>query len=249
MSLVLEGNGPSAGLDLDVASIAPQPDGRIGIGGAFATYNRVSRNSVARLMATGSLDTTFNPGSGANYPIEAVALQPDGKVIVAGRFTSFNGMPRDHIARLTSDGALDMSFDPPGGVNDLVAVMVLQPDGKILIGGPFTAVNGLARNYLARLNANGQVDTTFAPAAIDRSVQAIALQADGRILIAGIFTSVDGLTRNRIARLNANGSMDNTFDPGVGANDLVDTISLQTDGSIIVGGTFTIIGGTNRNYV
>src|SRR5205814_2235697 len=123
----------------------------------------------------------------------------------------------------------------------------LQPDGKILIGGAFTAVNGAPRNYLARLNADGSVDSGFNPAPIadyvrfKPSVQSLALQADGSIVVGGQFTDVGGASRNRIVRLNADGSLDPTFDPGSGANSTVSTLAMQADGKIIAGGDFTNI--------
>ena len=105
-------------------------------------------------------------------------------------------------AAVHGQSALD-GFDP--NANDVVRVVVVQPDGKILIGGEFTTVLGVARNFIARLNSDGTLDTAFNPNAND-SVYSIAPQADGKILVGGLFNganSIGGQTRNRIARLDA----------------------------------------------
>ena len=90
----------------------------------------------------GDLDTTFNSidigfgnGDGANHPINSIALQPDGKVLIGGQFTSYNGTSRNYIARLNADGSLDASFNPGVGASSFVYSLALQPDGKVLIGG------------------------------------------------------------------------------------------------------------------
>ena len=116
----------------------------------------------------------------------------------------------------------------------------MQADGKILIGGGFTTIGGVTRNRIARLNADGTLDTGFNPNA-ERGVYSIAVQADGKILIGGFFTTVGGVTRNRIARLNADGTLDTTFNPN--ANSYVNSIAMQADGKILIGGDFTTIGG------
>ena len=105
--------------------------------------------------------------------------------------------------------ALD-GFDP--NANDVVLSIVPQADGKILVGGYFTTIGGVTRNRIARLNADGSLDTEFNPNA-NGYVYSIVPQADGKILIGGIFTTVGGVTRNRIARLNADGSLDTAFNP------------------------------------
>jgi len=101
-------------------------------------------------------------------------------------------------AELRGQSALD-GFDP--NANGPVSVVVVQPDGKILIGGAFTTVLGVTHNRIARLNPDGTLDTAFNPNA-DNSVFSIAVQADGKILAGGAFTSIGGQTRISIARLD-----------------------------------------------
>ncbi len=232
-----------------LTSLAIQSDGKAVIGGAFAQVNGTGRVNIARLNDDGTLDTTFDPGAGviggASPYLNAVRLQADGKPIIGGMFTTVGTTARNNIARLTTTGALDTTFDPGTGTNDEVSAIAIQPsDGKVLIGGTFTTVNGATHHRLARLNTNGSVDSAFNPDIGDGAVLAIAVQSDGKILIGGTFTTVNSTARNRIARLDANGSLDTTFNPN--ANNDVDAIALQPDGKSVIGGNFTTVGGTGR---
>ncbi len=227
-----------------------QPDGKILICGFFNKYNGISRNNIARLNSNGSLDTSFDPGSGANNVIYEIALQSDGKILIGGLFTSYDGTARNYIARLNADGSLDATFDPGTGANHYITALALQSDGKILIGGAFTIYDGITRIHIARLNTDGSLDATFDPGTgANGGVTSIALQSDGKILIGGAFTIYDGTNRNRIARLDDDGSLDATFDPGAGANSYITALALQSDGKILIGGMFTDYDGTAINHI
>ena len=228
-----------------VYSLAMQPDGKVLIGGDFdQLYGASPRNRIARLNVDGTLDATFDPGTGANDEVLRLALQSDGKVLIGGRLTEVGGVARNRIARLNANGTLDATFDPGTGTNGTPWHLALQPDGKVLIGGSFTEVNGVARNRIARLNANGTLDAAFNPGTGTNGAPLhLALQPDGKVLIGGEFTEVDGVARNRIARLNANGTLDTTFNPGAGADYIVNSVSVQPDGKVLIGGWFTQVGG------
>src|SRR5437867_3759416 len=158
-----------------------------------------------------------------------------------------------HFSLPTTDGgsALD-GFDP--NANGTIWVVVVQPDGKILIGGGFTTLspNGgppVTRNHIARLNPDGTLDNAFDPNA-NNFVNAIAVQADGKILAGGSFhgpNSIGGQMRNHIARLDATAGLADSFDPN--ANDILNAIAVQADGKILAGGGFTSIGGQPRNRI
>lgn len=242
---------PGSGTDnFSVGTIVALPDGKILIGGNFRTYNGIPRSRIARLNADGSLDTSFDPGSGANTWIRTIMVQSDGRILIGGEFTSYNDIPRHRIARINANGSLDSSFDPGTGASSAVHVIALQTDGNILIGGDFTSYNDIPRNRIARLNANGSLDTSFDPGTgAGNVVYSIALQTDDRILIGGSFISYNGITRNRIARLNANGSLDTSFDPGTGANGGILFIEEQPDGTIFIGGGFFSYDGAERTRI
>jgi uncharacterized delta-60 repeat protein len=228
-----------------------QTDGKIIIAGSFNSYNGTARNYIARLNSDGSLDSTFNIGTGANNIIRSINLQTDGKIIVGGNFTTFNGTAINRIVRLNSDGTIDVTFNPGTGPNGFITSSMLQPDGKIIIVGGFNSYNGTAINSIARLNSDGTLDSSFNPGTGvgSSTISTLALQPNGKILIGGIFSSYNGTTINCLARVNSNGTFDATFNLGTALNGSVETISIQPDGKIIIGGGFTTFNGTSRNNI
>ncbi len=194
---------PGTGASNNVSTMSIQSDGKIIIGGDFNSYNGTGINRIARLNADGSLDATFNPGTGANGTVLTSSVQPDGKIIIGGDFTFYNGTGRNRIARLNADGSLDATFNPGTGANSYVYTTSIQSDGKIIIGGNFTSYNGTARYRISRMNADGSLDATFNPGTgANNFVLTTSIQSDGKIIIGGYFTSYNGTGRNRIARLN-----------------------------------------------
>lgn len=188
-----------------VNALAVQPDGKVIVAGIFSSIKGTNQTGIARLNANGSLDSSFNPGTVNG--ISSVALQPDGKVLIGGSFTSVNGTNRQGTARLNANGSLDSSFNPGTGVNGTVYSVVLQKNGKVLIGGLFTNVNGTNRNNIARLNADGGLDNTFNPGTgANGVVRSIALQPDGNAVIGGEFITVNGVIRPYVARLYGDAS-------------------------------------------
>src|SRR5437588_162096 len=236
-----------------VQALIVQSEGKIVLGGSFTSINGTARNNIARLNADGSIDPSFNPGTGPNFSVNALAVQSDGKIVIGGGFSNVNGTARQGIARLNADGSLDTSFDPGSGTDfNSASAVVLQTDGKILIGGLFDSVNGATHNSLARLNANGSLDSSFNPSAtrgvFAGGVFGVAVQPDGKIVIMGGFTNVNGTARTAIARLNADGSLDTSFNPGSGANNsTVIAVALQTDGKTVIGARLNSVTGTGRN--
>jgi uncharacterized delta-60 repeat protein len=168
-------NNPNPGADQQVYSAVNTSSNETLIGGAFLTYNGVGRCGVALVQANGALDTSFDPGSGANDVVHAVGITPDGQhFVIAGNFTSFNGNTEVRVARLNTDGSVDPTFS--ANVDDSVQALAIQPDGRLLIGGKFTHVNGSPCNSIARLNADGSLDTSFnVTNVLSGTIDAIAL--------------------------------------------------------------------------
>ena len=248
LTLNLGVGGTGGGL---VRAVAVQPDGKILIGGDFNTVLGVTRNNLARLNTDGTLDTVFNPNP--NNFVNAMAVQPDGKILVAGAFTAISGQTRLYIARLDGgSGLVDSSFDP--SANQSLVSITIQPDGKILVGGGFSVIGGQPRNFVARLDATNGFADSFNPNA-NGIVETIAVDVDGKVLLGGLFTTLapnggSTVARNYLARLNPTGTLDAAFDPN--PNNIVDSIALQTDGKILVGGSFhgvNSIGGQARNFI
>ena len=212
------------------------------------------------LAASGDLDPTFNPGgAGANGTVNALVRQSDGKILIGGNFTEYNGDADapDYILRLNADGTLDTDFNYDAdtrGTDGEVWSIALQPDGKILVGGAFSTYNGEADanvpDNILRLNSDGSRDTSFSGAVqgANNDVVAIAVQSDGKILLGGFFTAYNTNSEapDRILRLNANGSLDSAFNVGAGtrgANFTVEAIIIQPDGKIVIGGGFNSYNG------
>jgi len=229
---------PGSGVNGSVSAVAVQPDGKVIIAGDFTTVKGLSRPGIARLNADGSGDSSF---AAADYRVpSALALQPDGKVLLS---------VYSSILRLNTDGSLDSAFSASiASFDEGIYSIAVQSDGKVLIGGHFTVVNGTSRNGLARLNANGTVDNSFSPGVGTYGVYAIAVQPDEKVLIGG-YLSVSGTNRVDIARLNANGSWDSSFNSGTGPNARVESLALQSDGKVLIGGAFTAFNGTNCNGI
>jgi uncharacterized delta-60 repeat protein len=247
----LDGFDPNANGDIRV--IVVQPDGKILIGGLFTTLApnggpTVTRNYIARLNPDGTLDTAFNPN--ATAAVMSIAIQADGKVLVGGAFSGANsigGQARNRMARLDATTGLADSFNP--NANDYVLSIVIQADGKILVGGAFTNIGGQTRRAIARLDAMTGSADSFDPSASD-SVSSIAVQGDGKILVGGNFfgaSSIGGQTRNFIARLNAATGLADSFDPN--ASGAVSAVAVQANGKILACGQFLNIGGQTRNRI
>ena len=213
-------------------------------------------------MTDGSLDTSFDTGAGADGVVYALAETFIGgarKIYVGGAFSHIYNwsIASPGIARLNDDGTLDASFAPGLGADGTVYAIAVYPTnsiyaGKVLIGGAFTHYNGTNLNYIARLNADGSVDTTFNPgSAANGTVNAIAIQLDGRVLVGGSFFQFNGVPLNRIARLNADGSLDAGFTAaiGTGVNNTVLGIALQADNRIVLVGQFTQVSGLTYNRI
>lgn len=218
-----------------VWALQSQPDGKVLIGGAFTSVGGQTRNRLARLNADGTLDTTFADAN-LSQPVRAIALQSDGKILVGTVGTSTPTQALNQLFRFNADGTPDTSFNV--NVNNGVYAISLQTDGRIIIGGFFTSVNAQARSFLARLNADGTLDSSLA-ASPDSTVSSLVRQPDGKILIGGIFSQISGSPRNRLARLNADGTLDASFNSLVsayGSGRGIQTIAVQPDGKIIIGG-------------
>ena len=214
--------------------------------------------AVADTATPGSLDTTFSIGAGPTSPtppsaVQAIAVQPDGKVVVGGFFTKFNGLAVNGITRLTADGALDPSFNVgTGTVKGSVATVALQPDGKVLVGGFMTEFNGTPAHGIVRLNANGTVDNTFVQGTgFNDQVFDIEVQTDGKIMVAGAFTTYDGTPSPDVVRLLPTGAIDPTFASGRGVDAAtgIDRILVQADGKYMFFGSLRSYGDATVNGI
>ncbi|MCK9274870.1 MAG: hypothetical protein M0P57_07255 [Syntrophales bacterium] len=238
-------------------ALALQSDGKI-LAAADAMANSPG---IWRLNEDLSIDGTFTPGEGiSNYQqsdyefdrINAVAVQPDGKILLGGSFSSFSGSAVQNIVRLNPNGSLDATFTSPAftvfNSRSEIFSIALQPDGKILIGGRFSTVGTIESPTLARLNANGTMDETFSSPFGDQGLTAysICVQDDGKILVGGnmqIYDAVNGKLYNSLVRLGQNGLRDVSFNASVTGT--VRKI-LASGERIIIAGSFEAADGVPR---
>jgi uncharacterized delta-60 repeat protein len=276
------------------------PDGKILVGGRFSLYNYEQNtniptdvpDSLIRLNPDGTWDNTFNPdGSGfvsstvlsinlfktetGTATVNTLAVQPDGKILVGGEFSSYlSSRPtpfgpltvttnRRGIIRLFPDGRPDPFFgddlngfvlEPPLG-DVPVRAIALQPDGKVLVAGDFSRWRFVETpDRITRLTPNGQPDNTFnaGGSGANGRVNAITLQPDGRLFIGGDFTDYNGIdVPDRVIRLKADGTRDAAFNPaGAGFDGSVEAIALQANATspnqrILIGGQFANYNGAD----
>ena len=234
------------GPDGQVLALALQPDGKILMGGDWSTLNGVGWKQPARLRTDGSVDISFDTsaahGAGAS-DARALALQPDGKILIGGGFATVGGTNWNRIARLNTNGTLDVTFNPGTGADATVSALGLQSTSQIIVGGYFTSINGTPCNYLARLNTGGDVDNSFDALIANGNVKSLVVTPQDKIVLRGDFTSINGYSRKQIARLNSDGSVDTTFNPGLGGNGTLTAVAVQADGKVIVAGAFSQFNG------
>ena len=236
------------GADATVNVIAIEATGKILAGGDFSNFSGAAMEGLVRLTSAGSRDTV-SPLSlpfvtSFDSRITALIAQDDAKIMVVGSFygpaiaTGF----RSGIARLTSTGARDATFDPDAGLHFSGSIgtlgnadtIVRQTDGKYVVGGFFTAFDENPAPCIARVNSNGSFDNSFVPPTFNSSIKSLLVQPSGTIIVAGTFTSpVNGLER-----LLANGSVDSTFQQGTGPSGTLYSLAADTGGAFWAGGNF-----------
>jgi uncharacterized delta-60 repeat protein len=247
-------------------SVAIQPDGQIVVAGYRGPMWTTSDVALARYNPDGSLDSSFGVGGKAWADVSGsvatvaldVAMQPDGKIVVAGGYyPGVNGWDF-FVARYTDAGALDTGFDTDGwlktdfGVgSDSAYAVAIQSDGKIVAVGQAARTASTYDFGVARYNPDGSLDTSFdgdGKAMTDLGgfsdlASGVAVQPDCRIVAAGASYQLSGASDFGLVRYNANGSLDASFDddgrvitnfgvPGDAAHAMV----LQSDGKIVVAG-------------
>lgn len=226
-----------------LALVSTMSNSKLFVGGVFTTYNGQSTPRIARLNTNGSLDTTFNPGTGPNSVVTAVSSVEDGKVLIGGVFTSYNGSSTNRIARINADGTLDTTFNIGTGANLPIYAFCTSPEGKYYAGGSFTTFNGSSTGSIVRLNTDGSIDSSFAPvtgiASSSATVRDCDVQSDGKLILSGIFNTYDENVSRDIVRVNTDGTYDSTFVPAATLTDYMGgiyAVSILSDNRIAVGG-------------
>jgi uncharacterized delta-60 repeat protein len=257
-SYTFQGGGVSIAA---VYAIEKQSDGKIIAVGDFRTYNLLNYRKIIRFNTDGSIEPTFPIDVISSVAtLRTIAIQSDDKILIGGlSFVAYSGITiPTNITRLNSDGTLDSAIINASTSNDYIFVnkIIIQNDGKIIIGGAFASYNGISCKSIARLNSDGTFDSLFnfnLNTAFDNNsvtLQNIAIQSNGKIIIVGQFYNTINFINNlNIVRLNTDGTIDTTFNSGIGCNNEIRSTSIQPDGKIIIGGIFTSYDGIGRNRI
>jgi len=213
------------------------------VGGDFTNYSGLTRNRLIRLNSDGSLDNTFNIGTGfSGGSVDALFIDSGGKILCGGSFTSYQGTSANGIIRLNTDGSIDTGFTYGTGFNAFTRFIKEQSNGQYIIAGGFTSYNGTSRRRIVRLNSDGTLDTSFTPyIGINNVVESVLTLSDGKYLVGGIMSTT-------LVRLNSDGTQDTSF-PSSNVNNQVEDINQTSDGGIIINGNFTQYSGTTANGI
>ena len=241
-------------------AVAIQPDGKIVVAGSSAAF------VVVRYNTDGSLDNTFDQDGKATVAIGnssealSIAMQPDGKIVLAG-YSSASGVINFAVARYHTDGILDQSFDSDGiattdfdGFNDYAYGVAIQGDGKIVAAG--ISYDSLDSDFaLVRYETDGSLDLSFDTdgmvttdvASYIESARSMVIQSDNKIVVSGLST-IGTTSFYVLVRYDTNGILDNAFDADgivtttIGGSCEGQSIALQSDGKIVVAGYALIAG-------
>lgn len=244
-------NGAASGT---VWSIALQPDGKILIAGDFTNIGATAQSYLARLSTTGALDTTFADPQLCCLPARNIALQADGKVLVAGYFSQAGGASHFNLARYSASGVLDAAFptdEPPGPISGGMSV---GPDGSIYVAGGYSTSDDMNLRLVSKLSSGGTLVGNYDDLSNDNAANTFVLQPDGKILVGGDFEMVAGQARHALVRLNADGSLDSGFRDlafsfdGTDPNGTIYGLAAQDDGKVLALGNFTLVDGQSRQF-
>jgi uncharacterized delta-60 repeat protein len=225
-----------------VNALAMQPDGRILIAGDFNAVNGMMRPRIARLEPNLALDPLFYTGEGPDGEVFSVVMD-NADIFLTGAFQHIGEANLSRVARLYPSGQIDPAFQLGAGADGPVLAAALLGNGKLLIGGNFHNFRGSPRDYMCAILSSGKASGVYRRDVKGGPVKVIVIQPDGKILIAGQFSALHNDEFKGIARLNPSGTVDSGFNPGSGVDRTVETVAVQRDGKIFIGGDFTTFNG------
>jgi uncharacterized delta-60 repeat protein len=230
----------TGGFDREISNMILQSDGKIVVVGYFSQFNTVTTNHIIRLNSDGTRDTSFNIGSGFNNYPYGIVQQTDGKFVIIGAFTSYNGVSANRIIRLNLDGSVDTSFSSGSGFNYRATKIAIQSDNKIIITGSFTSYNGSPISRIIRLNSDGTRDTSFNPGSgfiSDSNFTGLGVLSNGQIIVAGRLINYNGVSCPMMIKINSDGTRDTSFQ-------YTNTTSSKSIDAMLI--TLDLINGTDK---
>lgn len=231
-----------------------QSDGKLITAGAFTTYSGSSNPYIVRINTNGTKDTTFNIGTGFNSTVYISNLRSDGKLMVAGAFTTYSGSSNNYIVRINANGTKDTTFNVGTGLNLNWAAgtnnsIAFDSENNTYLAADNFIYSGSFVPRIFKIKNNGTLDTTFNPG-IGLNRFAIAnIVSSSRLYIGGTFTSYQFTGSTGIAMVSDSATLSSSFNPSLGFNNDVYTIIKQSDGKLVVGGAFTFYSTSSNNYI
>jgi uncharacterized delta-60 repeat protein len=239
----------SVGADGGISTILPLEDGRILVGGDFLNIQGQSIPFLARLNNDGSIDNTFNTGTGPSSSVREILPYGSDQFIICGSFSVYDGEAHNGIAVINNDGSIDSSFPYVIGLTALtIEAMALQPDGKIIVGGEISA----PYNGIVRIDPNGTIDASFNPgtgiwAPSSPTVYDILVRGTS-IVFAGNFNEYDGNAVGRVVQVLSNGTYDISLNnSGVGSSGIIFDIEEMPFGQMLLSGAVNTYDGNTSN--
>ena len=252
-----ESTGLTNGFNNIVVDLKLTPDNKYLVGGLFTSYDGVNASRIIKLNTDGSIDNTFPTGTTLNERVRNINITSDGKYLIAGHFSLWQGTQYPKIVRVDSGGTIDTSFNSINGFStsiglDTIKHVTITSDNKYLLCGNLSfAYSGVSINYILRLNDDATIDFNFDLTGFDGfGITNWSVETpDNKYLIGGEFTSYSGVTANRIIKLNTDGSIDFTFTGGTMFNGNVNCILVTSDNKYLIGGEFTSYSGVSANRI
>lgn len=237
------GSGPNDA----VYALYQMDDGSILVGGDFTSFNGTNFGRLAKLSSAGVVDYTFSSaGTGFNGKVSAIASIGSTGIVVGGGFSSYKGVSIGKIAKLSSSGALDSTFDSNSGSGFNLEVNTLYVDGSsIYVGGSFESYNGTASRRLAKLSNTGVLNSTFqtnfGADGFNSGVLKIFRYNSDSLLVGGQFSTFDSDSYSRIIGLSTIGKLSDSLNTALGSGftNSVYTLADQSNGAILIGGDFS----------
>jgi uncharacterized delta-60 repeat protein len=224
-----------------------QDDGKILVGGDFSTFNGASKPYLARLNTNGALEASFPAGSGPAGSVQTSALQPDGKIIIGGLFSTVNGTNRNMRARLLGNGALDTNFVPVSVSVGEVRSCAVQSDGKLVFGGYFYFTGGVSNwTSVQRLLPDGTLDANNVGAPFGEEAYALAPDSDGSVLFGTGMLVAKISPMHCVGRMSDTGVIDTNLTTLDSIADSVGALAVWTNSAVVCGGDFSVIGSEPR---
>jgi len=249
--------GLNGTLFLDL-KITKQPDGKIIVAGTSTNYNGTAIPRLVRINTDGSIDSVFNTNlgtgaaGGSDYTARA-AVDSLNRIIVAGRFTTFNGVAKNRIVRLNSDGTIDPTFVVGTGFNNVALDVDVLADDSMIVVGYFTTYQGVAKQKIVKLTSTGSIDATFVvgigftPTGGTNYLSLARIPGETSFYVSGYIDTYKGITLHNITKLDSVGNIDPSFNPGTGFDARTTAVEVVWGNKLLITGSFLTYNGISAN--